>query len=100
MDVVRKRAAVSGQAGKPPMTAMELIENSKTAQSRTRVSTKMEKLRDETENEPHVMGSDSDSPLASGSTTMAGLPAGENVSSRSTAANIESRPETDAAESI
>jgi hypothetical protein len=98
---VKKRAAARGHAGKPPITAIELIEKSSTAQSRTNESTKIEKMRVERERNPQLTQVDSVSSIANGgSTTMAGLAAAENDSAGSIAENIESRPEIVAAESI
>src|SRR6266404_1936480 len=101
VNAVKKSAAASGHAGKPPITAIELIEKSKTAQSRTRESTKIEKMRAEREKNPQLTRGESESSRANGgSTTIAGLAAAENDSAGSIAENIESRPEIVAAESI
>src|SRR5438128_6419270 len=95
VDVVRKRAVASGHSGRPPITATELIENSRTAQSKTSVSTKTEKLRTESETNPQLTRGVSKSSACaanSGSMTIAGRTAAEKISSLSDAANIESRP--------
>jgi hypothetical protein len=60
-NVVIKKAAARGHAGRPPMTARELTLKIKIAQSKTTVSTKVEKLRAEREKNPHAMRGNSDS---------------------------------------
>jgi len=101
VEVVKKSAMASGHAGKPPITPIELTEKSNTAQSRTRESTKIEKMRAEREKNPQLTRGDSETSTANGgSTTMAGLAAAENDSAGSIAENIVSRPEIVAAESI
>src|SRR5437763_4613432 len=95
VEVVRKRATASGHSGKPPITATELIENSRIAQSSTSISTKTEKLRRESERNPQFtrgVSKSSAGATKSGSTTIAGLATAEKISSRSGAAKMESRP--------
>src|SRR5437773_1809483 len=102
--IVSNRAVAIGHAGTPPITTMELIEKSKTAQSSTKPSTSMEKLRPENVNQLHAtLGAVSASPNAidSGATTIGARNTGEKVSSFSlTAENMESRPEMAADASI
>src|SRR6266567_1377934 len=103
VEAVRKSAAASGHAGKPPITAIELIEKSRIAQSKTNVSTKAEKQRTESDRSPQLTrGSPKYSAAAviSGSTTIAGRAAAEKISSLSGAAKIESRPVIAAEERI
>src|SRR5881227_1962760 len=102
--VVSNRAAAIGHAGTPPITTIELIEKSRTAQSSTKPSTSTEKLRPENLNQLHAtLGAVPASPSAidSGATTIGVWNTGEKVSSFSlTAAKMESRPEMAADASI
>lgn len=96
---VRKSAVERGQAGKPPITAIELMENNKVEQASTKVSTKSAKLRCEKEKIPHLTDTVASGSFFSGTRIM-GRTAGDNAKCVSARANIESRPERLAADSI
>jgi hypothetical protein len=102
--VVSNNATASGHAGTPPITTIELIEKSRTAQSRTNPSTSIEKLRSENLNHAHATIGAADTStisIACGSTKIGAWEIGENVSSFSlAAAKIESRPDNAADENI
>src|SRR5438046_5359809 len=102
--IVSNRAAAIGHAGTPPITTMELIEKSRTAQSSTKPSTSTEKLHPENLNQIHAtLGAVPASPSAidSGATTIGAWNTGEEVSSFSlTAEKKEARPEMTADASI
>src|SRR5215469_16440063 len=95
--VVTNRAVDKGQAGKPPMTASALTKNKSTAQVTTSVSTKIEKLRGENENNPQEIPG---AKTSSACNRMGVRNSLERARCVSTFANIESRPEIAAAESI
>src|SRR6266700_2967764 len=102
VEAVKNNAIASGHAGVPPITTIELMENSKTAQSSTRLSTNIEKLRSDRVNQPQAIPGDGSSAMAVGSssTRIADRGMEEKVSSLSSGANIESRPVSTAAENI
>jgi len=102
--LVNNSAPAIGHAGTPPITAIQLIEKSKTAQSSTNPSTIVEKARSENLNHPQAtLAALISSPNATDCdpTTIGAWSTGENVSSFSlTAEKIESRPEMAADASI
>src|SRR6266496_3595262 len=95
--IVSNNVTASGHAGTPPITTIELIEKSRTAQSRTNPSTSMEKVRSENLNHAQATRGIGNAPancVGSESTNIGAWSMGEKVSSSSLAAeNIESRPE-------
>ena len=95
--IVSNNATASGHAGTPPITTIELIEKSRTAQSRTNPSTRMEKVRSENLNHAHATRGVDNVPakcVGSESTNIGAWSIGEKVSSSSLAGTkIESRPE-------
>src|SRR2546423_6482371 len=95
--IVSNNATANGHAGTPPITTIELIEKSRSAQSRTNPSTSMEKVRSENLNHAQATRGVGNAPakrVGSDPTNIGARSIGEKVSSSSrAAANIESRPE-------
>ena len=75
-----KKAAASGHEGRPPITASELMLNSKIAQSKTTASTKLEKVRVDKEKNPQAIRGNSESSAGGGSITIAGRDAADMTS--------------------
>lgn len=98
-DEVKNSARVNGQAGRPPITAIELTENTSSAHTSTSESTKIEKPRVEKEKSPRLICGASNSP-SSGPTRIGTRVPADSVRLGSAAEKMESRPVITDAESI
>ena len=99
VEELRPSAAARGHAGMLPISAKAATENNRIAQAITRASTKREKLRGESKNQPQRTGGNS--PSSERGVSMIGARGAlESIKCSSADAKIESRPEIAAAESI